>query len=162
MPNRAEILKQQLLESIALPWQDILPESHIQDILDAEGIRYYNSVYTPIVTFWSMISQVLDPDKRLSQAVKRLSLGLENAGKKPPSPDTGAYSKARTRLPEVLLQQLIPDVASALEQQVPVKQQWCGRPVRVCDGTTLLMSDTAANQADYPQHGKTLSQTGFE
>jgi hypothetical protein len=24
--------------------------------------------------------------------------------------------------------------------------------VRVCDGTTVLMSDTVANQAEYPQH----------
>ena len=85
MPNRAEILKQQFLDSIALPWQQLLPESDIQAILDDEEITYYKSVYTPIVTLWAMISQVLDPDKSLSQAVKRMTTWLEVAGAQPPS-----------------------------------------------------------------------------
>lgn len=35
---------------------------------------------------------------------------------------------------------------------MPEPQQWCGRRVRVCDGTTVLMSDSTDNQAEYPQH----------
>lgn len=76
-------------------------------------------------------------------------------------PDTGAYSKARQRLPERVLQRLVPEVAESLEQQVPLSRQWCGRRVRVGDGTTVLMSDTAANLAEYPQHGNQLPGCGF-
>ena len=72
-----------------------------------------------------------------------------------------AYSKARQRLPEKVLQRLIPEVAESLEQQVPLAQQWCGRRVRVCDGTTVLMSDTPANQAEYPQHRNQTPGCGF-
>jgi len=161
MANRASILKQQFLQSIALPWEQLLPDSKVQELLANENVRYYSSVYTPIVTLWAMVSQVLDPDKSLSQAVKRMGIWLSAAGAVPPSSDTGAYSKARQRLPERLVQQLVPFVAEELEKQVPTEQQWRGRRVRVCDGTTVLMSDTAANQAEYPQHTNQKTGCGF-
>ena len=50
MPNRAEILKQQFMQSLGLPWQKLLPESRINEILSEEDVSYRNSVYTPIVT----------------------------------------------------------------------------------------------------------------
>ena len=55
-----------------------------------------------------------------------MSTWLSAAGVKPPSSDTGAYSKARKRLPEKLVQQLVPIVAEALEKEVPrlTKMVW--------------------------------------
>ena len=88
-----------------------------------------------------MLDRPLDPDKSLSNAVKQMITWLSAAGTTCPSADTGAYSKARQRLPESLLQRLLPETAESLEEQVPSLQQWCGRRVRVCDGTTVLMSD---------------------
>jgi hypothetical protein len=161
MPNRASILKQQFLQSVASPWEKLLPDSLVQELLAREKITYYQSIYTPVVTLWAMVSQVLDPDKSLSQAVKRMSTWLSAAGAKSPSSDTGAYSKARKRLPEKLVQQLVPIVAEALEKEVPIEKQWCGRRVRVLDGTTVLMSDTAENQAEYPQHSNQKPGCGF-
>jgi Transposase DDE domain len=161
MPNRAEMLKQQFMQSLGLPWQELLPASRLEEILQEENVCYRNSVYTPIVTLWAMVSQVFDPDKSLSNAVKRIIGWLSAAGVECPSPDTGAYSKARQRLPEGVLQRLVPEIAESLEQQVPGSEQWCGRRVRVCDGTTLLMSDTAANQAEFPQHRHQKPGCGF-
>lgn len=161
MANRASILKQQFLQSIALPWEQLLPDSKVQELLANENITYYNSVYTPIVILSAMISQVLEPDKSLSQAVKRMSTWPTAASSASPSSDTGAYSKARQRLPEKLVQELVPFVASELEKLVPTEQQWCGRRVRVLDGTTVLMSDTPANQAEYRQHSNQKTGCGF-
>ena len=58
MTNRAAILKQQFNQSVGLPWQDILPESRIEEILAQEKVLYRNCVYTPIVTLWALIFQV--------------------------------------------------------------------------------------------------------
>ncbi|MEG4013441.1 hypothetical protein QT998_17930 [Microcoleus sp. S1D4] len=58
---------------VASPWEKLLPDSLVQKILAKQKITYYQSVYTPIVTLWAMISQVFSPDKSLSQAVKRMS-----------------------------------------------------------------------------------------
>jgi Transposase DDE domain len=161
MPNRGEILKQKFFQSYGLPWQHILPESRLEELLEAENITYRNCIYTPVVTFWAMISQVLSADKSLRTAVKQMNTWLRFSEVDPASSDTGAYSKARQRFPEGVLQQLIPDVAEELEDRVPAEHQWYGRRVRVCDGTTILMSDSAANQADYPQHGNQTEGCGF-
>jgi len=34
--------------------------------------------------------------------------------------------------------------------EVKPEQRWCGRRVKAYDGTTVLMSDTIANQQSYP------------
>jgi len=161
MLNRAKILKQQFNQSIGLPWQTILPASRIEEILAEEKVHYRNCIYTPVVTLWALIAQVLDPDKSLSNVVKRILTWVGAAGGNSPSPDTGAYSKARQRFNEKVLQRLIPETAESLEQTVPSPQQWCGRRVRVHNGTTVLMSDTEANQGDYPQHSNQKPGCGF-
>lgn len=161
MSQAAEILKEQFFKSLGLPWEDILPESRLNQILEEEGIRYRSRLYTPVVTLWAMIHQVVSADKSLRNTVTCITTWLTAAGEAPPSSETGAYSKARGRLPEDLLQRLVPETAEALEQQVPEAQYWCGRPVKVFDGTTVLMADSAANQAAYPQHGNQAEGCGF-
>jgi hypothetical protein len=161
MPNRAEILKRQFRQSLGSPWEKILPDSRLEELLAAEKVAYRNCVYSPIVTLWAMVSQALDPDKSLRNAVKEISTYLTVAGAQPPSSDTGAYSKARHKLPEGFLKQTVIETAEQLEQTVPEAQQWCKRRVRVCDGTTALMSDSEENQAAYPQHGNQAPGCGF-
>jgi hypothetical protein len=85
MPNRAEILKQQFMQSLGQPWQKLLPESRLDEILKEEKLSYRNSVYTPIVTLWAMVSQVFDPDKSLNNAVKRIISWFAAAGAECPS-----------------------------------------------------------------------------
>ena len=161
MSQSAEILKEQFFKSIGLPWQDILPASRLNELLKEEGIEYRSRLYTPVVTLWAMIHQVLSPDKSLRNTLKCMSTWLKAADEAAPSADTGAYSKARGRLSEGLLQRLVPETAEVLEKQVSAAHYWCGRHVKVFDGTTVLMSDSAANQSVYPQHGNQAEGCGF-
>ena len=161
MSQSAEILKEQFFKSLGFPWQDILPESRLSEILEEEGIAYRNRLYTPVVTLWAMIHQVLSPDKSLRNTLKCMSTWLRAAGEAAPSADTGAYSKARGRLSEALLQRLVPETAETLEKQIPKAHYWCGRRVKVFDGTTVLMADSSANQAAYPQHANQSEGCGF-
>lgn len=161
MPNLSEILKQRLFDSVARPWEDILPAAKIEAILSEEGIAYRNRLYTPIVTIWAMVYQVLCADQSLSNTVKWLRKWFVVVGDEAPSSDTGGYSKARPRLAEGVLERLVPETGTALEQQVPAEQLWCGRRVKVFDGSTVLMSDTPANQNAYPQHGNQQPGCGF-
>ena len=160
MPNQSEILKQRLFDSVARPWQDLLPESRIDALLREEGIQYRKRLYTPIVTLWGMVHQVLSTDKSLSNTVKwmRKWLVIEDEF---PSSDTGGYSKARSRLPETILERLVCESGAQLEKEVPPEQLWCGRRVKVFDGSTVVMSDTSENQAEYPQHGNQKQGCGF-
>jgi hypothetical protein len=161
MPNRAEILKQKFQNSIALPFEQVLSEAVIQKALEEQGVCYRQTLYTPIVVVWAWISQVLDADKSLSNAVNRVIAWLASAEQRLPSADTGAYSKARSRLPLGVLQSLLKRTAQALQAEVKPEQRWCGRRVKAYDGTTVLMSDTPTNQKAYPQHSNQKGGCGF-
>lgn len=160
MSKPSEILKQRLFDSVARPWQDLLPEPKLAKLLSDEGLKYRKRLYTPIVTLWAMVYQVLCADKSLRNTVKWLRKWLVVEGEFPSS-DTGAYSKARRRLPETILERVVGDSGLALEESVPTEQRWCGRRVKVFDGSTVLMSDTPENQEAYPQHGNQKKGCGF-
>ena len=161
MTNRAEILKQNFQNSIALPFEEILPEAVIQEVLEEQGIQYRQTLYTPIVVLWSWLSQVLDADKSLSNAVNRIIAWLAAADQELPSADTGAYSKARKRLPWDVLNSLFRKISDGLQAEVKPEHQWCGRPIKAFDGTSILMSDTPENQEVYPQHSNQKEGCGL-
>lgn len=161
MPNRVEILKHKLAQSVGLPFRDLLPELEMMAAIEAEKIEYRNRLFNPIVTVWAFLSQVLDTDKSLQNAVSRVIAWLAQAGESVPSTDTGGYSKARKRLPEGLLNRLFGQTAHRLEKQAGSPDLWCGRRVRICDGSSVLMSDTPENQAVYPQHSNQAKGCGF-
>jgi hypothetical protein len=161
MPNRVEILKQKFVNSVGLPFRDLLPELAIISALEAKKVKYRNRLFNPIVTIWAFLSQVLDTDKSLQNAVCRVIAWLAEAGEPIPSTDTGGYSKARIRLPEALLKRLLSKTATELENQANSQGKWCGRHVRICDGSSVLMSDTPENQVAYPQHSNQAPGCGF-
>jgi hypothetical protein len=161
MANRATILKQKFQNSIALPFEQVLPEAVMQQVLQQQGVKYRQTLYTPIVVIWAWLSQVLDADKSLSNGVNRVIAWMAAVGEAVPSADTGAYSKARKRLPLAVLKPLLRRTAAALTSEVKPEQWWCGRRVKAYDGTTVLMSDTTANQEVYPQHSNQKAGCGF-
>jgi hypothetical protein len=68
-----------------------------------------------------------------------------------PSHDTSGYCQARARLSESRLQRLCDRLGQQLEEQAGEDQFWLGRRVKIIDGTSVSMPDTAANQELWPQ-----------
>ncbi|WP_041780068.1 transposase domain-containing protein [Allocoleopsis franciscana] len=124
MPNRVEILKQKFANSVGLPFGEILPEDSIREALEAEKVKYRSRLFNPIVTLWAFLSQVLDTDKSLQNAVSRVIAWLAAAGEAIPAADTGGYSKARKRLPEKFLLRLLGKTAQGLEKQLETEDLW--------------------------------------
>ncbi len=96
LSNYVELLNQRINNGIGSLFEDMLPESMIQQILTEEGISYRNRLYTPIITLWAWLHQVLNKDKSCKNAVSRVVSSL--AAQTPPSANTGAYCKARERI----------------------------------------------------------------
>ncbi|MGC8712272.1 MAG: hypothetical protein ACP5RH_07745 [Leptodesmis sp.] len=161
MTNRAESLKQKFQASMGLPFERVLPEPVVQQVLQAQEVKYRETLYTPIVVLWAWLSQVLDTDNSLSHAVKRVIAWITTPQEDVPSADTGGYSKTRKRLPLGVRKPLLRRSASELTAKVKPEQQWCGRRVKAYDGTTVLMSDTPANQKVYPPHRNQKAGCGF-
>ncbi len=78
-----------------------------------------------------------------------------------PSLNTGGYAKARQRLPEAVLCQLFEHTGEALCAEATDACLWQGRVVKILDGSNVLMADTVANQAAYPQPKNQQAGCGF-
>jgi len=132
---RVQILKDKFSQSLGLPFKELLPTSVIEQALDELKIRYYQRLFDPIVTLWAFLSQVLDADKSCHNAVSKVIAYLAGLEVEIPSTDTSAYCQARSRLPEALLQKLFYHSGKNLEQKVTTEYLWCGRNVKVIDGS---------------------------
>jgi hypothetical protein len=77
------------------------------------------------------------------------------------STNTGAYCKARGRLPEAVLARLTRDTGAAALGRAAAGWLWKGRAVKVADGTCVSLPDTPANQKDYPQPDSQKPGCGF-
>jgi hypothetical protein len=153
--------RQQLRQPAGLPFAEHLPPDLIRRTAHQLGLSFRERIFTPAVTLWTFLSQVLDPDHSCRQAVARLLAYRSGRGLRPCSPDTGAYCKARGRLPEKLLQELTRDSGRRVADQAPAAWRWQGRPVKVVDGTGLSMPDTPANQKAYPKSKNLPAGVGF-
>ena len=57
-------------------------------------------MFTPSVSLWAFLSQVMDDDQYQQAAVSRVIATTIAQGEAPPSSNTSAYSQARSRLSE--------------------------------------------------------------
>jgi hypothetical protein len=149
--RQIETLRAQLTPTHGLAFADLLPANRIAVALRQEGVGWRHKVYTPLVTLWAFLAQVASPDRCCRAAVARVLAWLVGQGRRPCHPTTGAYCKARARLPEGLPRRLARDTGRDLHRRAEANWLWLGRRVKVVDGTTLSMPDTAANQRAYPQ-----------
>jgi hypothetical protein len=154
------------LQAQDLPFRDVLTEEEIDAAFVAENACFgedEDDIYTPALTLWAWLAQVMHADKLRScvAAVARITALCVVLGRKPPSPDTGTYCRARVKLPEPVLRQLVYNVGDGLESRVPADWLWLSRHVKLVDGTTLLTPDTDENQEVWPQHRSQKPGLGF-
>ena len=161
MTLRVQILKDKFNSSLGLPFKELLPTSVIEQALLELKTRYYRRLFDPIVTLWAFLSQVLDTDKSCHNAVSKIIAHLVEEDVEIPSTDTSAYCQARSRLPEKLLEKLFNYSAQNLDEKMIEEHLWCGRNVKVIDGSTVSMPDTIENQQEYPQSSSQKPGCGF-
>lgn len=104
---------------------------------------------------------MLEADKSERNVVSQVMAWLALPGAAVPKGDSGAYNRAKGRLPETAMQQVFQRSSSALEAQVWNRDLWCGRRIKIMDGSTVSMPDTPDNQQAYPQHPNQKAGCGF-
>ena len=133
-----------------LELQSLLPAEVIGEALAHAGYVERSSLYTAVTTVLTFLGQILRADRSCQQAVNGLIAQRVAAAQEVCSADTGGYCRARQRLPEVIFQRLQQQTGRDVEEQAPRETLWCGRRVRVVDGSTLKIPETAANCREYP------------
>lgn len=154
-------LKKRFLQQEGLPFNDILSQEHLQQVVLEEVGEYRDRVYPPIVTLTAFISQVLSEDHSCREAVARVRADQVARGETPCSAATGAYCKARKRLPNNLIWRVMRETGQALHASSETTWKWKGRSVILADGTTVSLPDTLANQETFPQPDSQKPGLGF-
>ncbi len=166
LPRQFRLVLASFLQRPGLPFANALTEEAIHKAFDDEGAGFAEdeeAVYTPAVTMWAFLSQVLFKDEQRScvAAVARVIVLLVALERGPCSSNTGAYCRARSKLSEKVIRRLTVDLADGCERQLDAAQLWRGRHVQLVDGTTVSMPDTPENQEAYPQARTQQEGLGF-
>ncbi len=166
LPRPFRLILASFLQRSGLPFSDVISEESIQAAFKEENADFADdegAVYTPAITLWAFLSQVLFKDENRScvAAVARVIVLLITLKRPPCSCNTGAYCRARPKLSEKVIRRLVGNVADGCEREVETKWRWRGRRVYIADGTTVSMPDTKASQAEYPQSSQQEEGLGF-
>jgi hypothetical protein len=148
--QQVQFLRRQFLQDGNLPFTNVLTEEVLAQALTAVT-GWLDRIFSPLVTLWVFLGQVLGADQSCRAAVARLIAHRLGQGQRPCSAETGAYCQARKRLPESFFADVACQTGRALEANVDSRWLWKGRHVYLFDGTTVTMPDTRENQKAYPQ-----------
>jgi hypothetical protein len=153
--------RRQFAQHGSLPFSEVLSAEMVTDALAELKFRFFNSAYNPVTVLWIFLGQVMHPNPTLATTVENFIAWRVGQGLPPCSPSTGAYSQARWRLPQRLLEMLTRQTGRNMECAAEHSWRWLGRAVKVFDGSTVSMPDTPKNQAAYPQNKNQKPGVGF-
>lgn len=168
-----------------LPLSDVIHSDLFADAFDQHDISFGNDddvVYTPAVTLWALVSQVFFAEEMRSckAAVMRVASVWATLGRQVCDTNTGAYCRARQKIPFEVVRDITRRIALEAEQQVghddvddeagvnlsprvieEVRSQSGGGRFLLLDGFTITAADTPENQAEYPQNPSQEEGLGF-
>jgi hypothetical protein len=139
----------------------LLPAEQAEAAIRRNKVAFRDCLYTPLVTLWTFLYQVLSPDQSCRAAVARLLAFLGRAGDAQASAKTDPYCKARARQPENVIAELTRESGAEVHEAVPPTGLLGGRPIKLGDGSTASMPDTPANRAAYPPSSSSKPGVGF-
>lgn len=154
-------IRDRLARSEGLPFLTILARSTVEAACRALGHQWRERVYLPWITLSLFLSQVLSADHSCDEAVDRFQKFRHDRGLPPVSPETTSYCDARLRLPEALFWELVRGTGRAIHDRADRSWLFHGRPVKILDGSTVVMPDTPRNQRAYPQPSSQAPGLGF-
>jgi len=134
------------------------------ELLEAAEVHlpeHRERLYPPTVTLSMFMRQVLNEDGSCQKAVNGWAAQRLAEGLSAQSVRTGAYCKARQRLPVAMVTALTREAGRLLSERAQRSWRWRGRVVKLVDGTGISMPDTAENQAHYPQPSSQAEGVGF-
>ena len=166
-PNRPSLsyqpprVREYAAKSDAYRFFNLLTSPQLFDRVESLLPEHRERLFPPTETLSMFLAQALSADRSCQRAVndaavKRLAGGLPLC-----STHTGAYCRARQRLPAQMVSTLACHTARLISEKTPPAWRWQGRAVRLVDGTTVTMADTQANQGAYPQVQSQKAGLGF-
>jgi hypothetical protein len=148
-------------QSTSVDFFNVLTGPELLELTEAHLPEHRERLYPPTVTLSMFIKQCLDEDGSCQRAVNGWAAQCVADGLSPQSVRTGAYCRARRRLPVEMVETLTRATGELLCSNARECWRWRGRRVKLIDGTGISMPDTPANQAVYPQPDSQRQGVGF-
>lgn len=143
-------------------------QEHLRDFLPApllscadEGPNSRERIFSLRLTFECFVWQMLTPRTACREVVRQVQALFRLHGRGAVDEGDSAYIQARQRLPRERLEKALPLTAQAADARAGGGGQLQGRPVKVVDGSTTQLADTAKNQKRYPQPTAQKPGCGF-
>jgi putative transposase len=159
--GQADVVRNRFAQQSGLPFLEFLSASEVASVCRARNHRWRNRVYTPWITLGMFLSQILSSDQSCGDALERFQKWRADRELPPVADDTVSYCEARQRLPEEVVWDLVRRSGQSIHAKADVEWLFQGRPVKLLDGSTVVMPDTEANQAEYPQSRSQKPGLGF-
>ncbi len=144
------------LGKICAPW---LPARLLEAAESGDHSR--QRLFPQSVTFWAFLSQALSPLSSCREVVRKVQNWCVSRRLPRPGSGTSAYCQARAKLADECLMGIHRHTADVLQRRITQAQLWCGRHVKVIDGTGVSMPDTPENQRAFPQPSNQKKGCGF-
>lgn len=120
--QQVRFLQRQFLQDGESPFTNVLSEEVVLEAMHAVELVWKDRIYTPLVTLWVFLVQVLSQDHSCRAAVARLIAHRVSRGRCPCSAETGAYCQARKRLPEEFFAEVARKTGQSLENHA--NREW--------------------------------------
>lgn len=159
--QRRSLFQRRARATQAVEFFNILTSPELIDTTEALLPEHRERLYPPTVTLSMFMRQTLEADGSCQKAVDGWAAQRAADGLHACSVRTGAYCKARQRLPLQMVSALARETGRLLSGKALPAWQWRGRAVKLVDGTSLSMPDTPANQAAYPQPRSQAPGVGY-
>lgn len=154
-------LKRGLRSIDAYAFFDLLTDASMLDQVEAHLPAHRERLLPPTEVLAMFLAQTMSADRSCQYAVNSFVARRIAGGLSACSTSTGAFCRARQRLPEAMVMALLKFAGQRLVGAAPRMANWRGRRVRLVDGTTISMPDTPANQKAFPQTRRQKPGLGF-
>jgi hypothetical protein len=145
----------------AVDFFNMLTGPELLEKTEASLPEHRERLYPPTVTLSMFMKQALEDDGSCQRAVNGWAARRAAEGLSVQSIRTGAYCKARQRLPIEMVTALTRETGQLLSSRAPAPWRWRERAVKLVDGTGISMPDTPENQTHYPQPSSQAAGVGF-
>lgn len=159
--QRQNTINRKVRQQSAVDFFNILTGPLLLDVTETHLPEHRERLYPPTVVLSMFIKQALSEDGSCQRAVNGWAAQRAAEGFTPRSIRTGAYCRARQRLPTEMVTALTRETGQLLCAEAPTGWRWRGRTVKLVDGTGISMPDTPENQARYPQPSSQARGVGF-
>lgn len=122
-------------------WGEQFSAEQVEQACQAHHYRWRNRIWTPWLTMWTFLVQVLEHTACRGTVAMTLQQHLASGRRLRASSDASAFCAARGRIPVGVFWRCMRRAADRLAQQAGPGQLWKGRRVWVVDGSSCSMPD---------------------